>query len=169
MAAGQDATSLALTSLDPYGATIAHAGTASFATRVTYATGNGPIRVTAADVNGDGKADLLVANNGSSTVSVLLGNGDGTFRTKTSHAMGDIPVSAAAADFNGDGAPDIVTVSGCEQDRGLGRKRVGAAASPAEERERAAIPGGDPRRPSRWRCDSRAPREGCRDAGPPRG
>ena len=33
-----------------------------------------------ADVNGDGKPDLVVANYGGNAVSVLLGNGDGTFR-----------------------------------------------------------------------------------------
>ena len=32
-----------------------------------------------ADLNGDGKPDLVVANSGSNSVSVLLGNGDGTF------------------------------------------------------------------------------------------
>ena len=32
------------------------------------------------DVNGDGKPDLVVANDSSNTVSVLLGNGDGTFQ-----------------------------------------------------------------------------------------
>ena len=38
-----------------------------------------PRSVTTADVNGDGRADLIVANSGDDTVSVLLGIGDGTF------------------------------------------------------------------------------------------
>ncbi|HEV7396229.1 MAG TPA: VCBS repeat-containing protein, partial [Pyrinomonadaceae bacterium] len=36
------------------------------------------LSMTAADVNGDGKPDLLVGND--ATVSVFLGNGDGTFQ-----------------------------------------------------------------------------------------
>ena len=44
----------------------------SFATQQTFATGSHPFSVTAADVNGDGKPDLIVANVSDSTVSVLL-------------------------------------------------------------------------------------------------
>ena len=40
------------------------------------------------DVSGDGKPDLAVANYGSNTVSVLLGNGAGGFGAKTDFATG---------------------------------------------------------------------------------
>ena len=46
--------------------------TLSFAAQQTFTTGTGPDSVTAADVDGDGKPDLAVANNDDSTVSVLL-------------------------------------------------------------------------------------------------
>ena len=46
--------------------------TPSFAAAQTFATGIGPVAVAAADVNGDGKPDLITANNSDSTLSVLL-------------------------------------------------------------------------------------------------
>src|SRR5262245_61607766 len=45
---------------------------ASFAPQQTFATGSSPFSVALGDVNGDGRPDLLVANAGSNTVSVLL-------------------------------------------------------------------------------------------------
>ena len=46
--------------------------TPAFATQQTLSTGIDPDSVTTVDVNGDGKPDLIVANNNSNTVSVLL-------------------------------------------------------------------------------------------------
>ncbi|MGC2762742.1 MAG: FG-GAP-like repeat-containing protein, partial [Candidatus Binatus sp.] len=54
------------------GSIVIPAGTTSFATQQTFATGSVPYSVTAADVNGDGKPDLIVANYVDGTVSVLL-------------------------------------------------------------------------------------------------
>jgi hypothetical protein len=39
-------------------------------------------------VNGGGRADLLVSNNASSNIGVLLGNGDGTFQPVTTYGSG---------------------------------------------------------------------------------
>jgi hypothetical protein len=63
------------------------------------------------DVNGDGRPDLVVANLGSNTVSVLLGNGNGTFRAQQTFTAGVVPCSIAAADVNGDGKPDLVVAN----------------------------------------------------------
>ncbi len=73
--------------------------------------------VVVADVNGDAKPDLLIANycphtgcgNGGTmgTVGVLLGNGDGTFQPAVNHSSGgQITWSGTIADVDGDGKPD---------------------------------------------------------------
>jgi hypothetical protein len=70
--------------------------------------------IAVADVNGDGKPDIIACNsNGSnSTVNVLLGNGNGTFQAPVSYASGgyggDGAPGMVVADVNGDGKPDIV-------------------------------------------------------------
>ena len=75
-------------------------------------SGRGPIAVAVADVNGDGKPDLVVANARTATVSVLLGNGDGTFQAQqTPSPRAPTPFAVAVADVNGDGKPDLVTAN----------------------------------------------------------
>ena len=81
-----------------------------FAAAVNYATGAGPLSVISADFNGDGKADLAVPN-GSNTVSVLLGIGDGAFTAKVDYDMGASPVSVISSDFNGDGQADLAVAN----------------------------------------------------------
>jgi hypothetical protein len=58
----------------------------------------------------NGKLDLAVANPGSNTVSVLLGNGDGTFQPRVDIAVGATPVSVAASDL-GNGQVDLVVAN----------------------------------------------------------
>ena len=69
--------------------------------------------VAVADVNGDGKLDLLVAN-GDGSVGVLLGNGDGSFQAAVSYVSGGTSASSlAVADVSGDGKPDVVVANSC--------------------------------------------------------
>jgi hypothetical protein len=68
--------------------------------------------VAIADLNADEKLDLAVTNLGDpyadhSTVSVLLGNGDGTFQPKADFGTGGGPRSVSIADLNADGTPDL--------------------------------------------------------------
>ena len=68
--------------------------------------------IATADLNGDGKLDLVTADGGLGTVSVFLGNGDGTFQTQTQYTLLGHLVGLVIADFNGDGFLDIVPING---------------------------------------------------------
>ncbi len=83
----------------------------SFATKVDYATGSYPTSVISADVDGDSKLDLIVANNGSNTVSVLKNNGDGTFATEVEYLTGYYSVSVASVDVTGDSKLDLIVAN----------------------------------------------------------
>jgi len=88
--------------------------------------GVGANAVAVADLNGDGKLDIVVADwpycvqtcpNGS--VSVLLGNGDGTFQTAATYLSGALGAgSVAIGDVNGDGIPDLVVANWWEENSG---------------------------------------------------
>ncbi|MBI5021691.1 MAG: VCBS repeat-containing protein [Ignavibacteriales bacterium] len=83
----------------------------SFAPAVDYVAGYIPMSVAIGDLNGDGKLDLAVANEGSGNVSVLLGNGDGTFQTAKNFNTGTYPRSVAIGDLNGDGFLDLAVAN----------------------------------------------------------
>jgi len=77
-----------------------------------YPTGLDPVGVTAADLNGDGLPDLVVANAGSHTITVLLNRATGGFTTLTPIDVGPIGLqSTIAIDLNGDRKIDLL-VSG---------------------------------------------------------
>src|SRR5262249_26446468 len=71
------------------------AGDGTFQAEQRLAVGANPYSVAVADVNGDGRLDLVTANYGSNDVSVLLGNGDGAFQAQQRFAAGDHPLHPA--------------------------------------------------------------------------
>jgi hypothetical protein len=90
---------------------------ASFAAKVDFAASSNPSTVAIADVDGDGRPDLIVPNYSSNTVSVFrnIGTGGnvttGTFAAKVDFTTGSGPIGVAIADLDGDGKPDIVTTN----------------------------------------------------------
>ncbi|HUJ32708.1 MAG TPA: VCBS repeat-containing protein, partial [Candidatus Acidoferrum sp.] len=72
--------------------------------------GKGPAPIAIADVNHDGKPDIIAANTDDQTISVLLGDGKRNFAPApgSPFACGKGPNDIAATDMNGDGNLDLV-------------------------------------------------------------
>ena len=71
-----------------------------------------PSGLITADVNGDGKLDLIMtAVSSANSVYVLLGNGDGSFQPGVGYVAGKNPAFVAAADLNADGKIDLAVPS----------------------------------------------------------
>jgi hypothetical protein len=67
--------------------------------------------VAVGDFNGDGKKDVVTANESGVGVTLLLGKGTGGFLPRKNFAVGKAPSDILAADVNGDGRLDIVTAN----------------------------------------------------------
>jgi hypothetical protein len=95
--------------------TTSAAGTNPMFTTITdIPTGSYPISVALADVNCDGKPDIVTANWGGDSISVLLNTsipGSFSVAARKDFATGSKPNSIAICDLDGDGRPDIATTS----------------------------------------------------------
>lgn len=85
----------------------------SFGTQQTFTVGNGVSSVTTADINGDGKPDVIAANKNDNTISILMnttsaGNTSVSFAKQRNYDVDIAPVCVKVADVNGDGKPDIL-------------------------------------------------------------
>jgi hypothetical protein len=79
-------------------------------TEVVIPTGKGPGPIAITDVNRDGKPDILVANQESENLNVLLSDGKGHFAPSPNSPfpVGHLPNDIALGDFDGDGNADLV-------------------------------------------------------------
>jgi len=105
---GAGVTNVNFTSLTSYGI-LAWPG--NFVLSSSPATGTNPVTMTVADVNGDGKPDVISANSQESNLTILTNTGSGGFYLSSSPTVGAYPYGVATADFNGDGKPDLVSAN----------------------------------------------------------
>ena len=91
-------------------------GNGTFETKVDYLTGananSGPNFMALADLNGDTKLDLVVANGSTNTIGVLLGKGDGTFLATAPFTTANNPRFPVLVDLNGDQKLDLAVGAG---------------------------------------------------------
>ncbi len=84
-------------------------GAGTFLAATNYPTSGNPSAIALGDLNGDGKADLAIANGTASQVVILLNRGDGVFPSSSFVQFSSGAAFAAAiGDVNGDGKPDLV-------------------------------------------------------------
>ncbi|RXH55936.1 EF hand domain/PKD domain protein [Granulicella sibirica] len=87
-------------------------GTFTVASTPSIGPSGSPVGIAIGDFNGDGKADIAVPTQGSETVKILLGNGDGTFALSSSAAsVGKTPFVVVTGDLNNDGRPDLAVAN----------------------------------------------------------
>lgn len=86
----------------------ARKASAKFTANPDVPVGTGAQAIAAADVDGDGKIDLITANSGANTVSVRLNDGTGAFIGTTNIAVGTAPRAVTAADVDNDGDLDLL-------------------------------------------------------------
>jgi hypothetical protein len=67
--------------------------------------------VISGDLNNDNKLDLAVTNLADSTISVLLGNGNGIFQNQTLYGTGTHPTSVISGDLNNDNKLDLIVTN----------------------------------------------------------
>ncbi len=86
-------------------------GDGTFGTPLHISTGKTHWGLALNDLNGDGRLDLVTAENWEWTCSVFLNLGGRAFAAPAPYPVGATPRDLAVADFNGDGWPDVVTAN----------------------------------------------------------
>ncbi|HMS34469.1 MAG TPA: FG-GAP-like repeat-containing protein [Ignavibacteria bacterium] len=92
-------------------------GGVSFAARVDFSAGSGPLSVSIGDIDGDGKQDLAVANNSGNNASVFRNTSTpgiinaGSFASRVDFSAGGAPQIVSIGDIDGDGKPDLTVAN----------------------------------------------------------
>ena len=100
--------------LEPAGRVVIHRWTGSDFNNISVVSvGPSPSAIVAGNIAGNGAPDLVVANSGDGTISVLVSQGGGTFIRQTPDpSVGQVsPCALALGDMDADGDRDVVTAN----------------------------------------------------------
>src|ERR1041385_5300634 len=89
----------------------AGAATALFQTFASLDCGASPRGIALADLNGDGRPDLAIADISTDGVAVLLALASGGFQRASDVPTGTSPQAIVAGDVNGDGKVDLLVAN----------------------------------------------------------
>src|ERR1700722_19397176 len=84
----------------------------SFRSSRAFPAGSGPISVAVGRFVTGSNKDVVVADQNTNAISILIGNGDGSFQPPVSDSLGNSPVFVTIADLNGDGKLDVIVANG---------------------------------------------------------
>src|SRR6185503_231941 len=92
------------------------AGAGAFDTNFVIAGGQGVSAVAVADLNNDGRQDVVAVNSQYNQLGILLGKGDGTFDLAPLVDVAFQPIAIAVADYDRDGVRDLALTMGFSND-----------------------------------------------------
>src|SRR5206468_1354696 len=86
-------------------------GSGALSATTVLGTGKTGVAIASADLNLDGRPDVILADQGAGSVSFFVSSGGRFAGVSTSVTAAGNPIALATADFDGDGTPDLLSAN----------------------------------------------------------